>query len=324
MQHAAGETGNDARTPPSPVPSADPATARHGPGCRRTAAPRRRCARSAPIRDPAPTPTATDGASSAPPQPAALTTTELRARRRAGAPARPRPRTPRQPPAPPREPTRGSSTLGTMRSTARSSPTTEKIASAAATFIFSVMRRAPASSAPRNTPGNASTLLIWFGKSLRPVATTAAYLLASSGWISGSGLDSANTMRIGRHRRDELRGHDTGGQPEEHVGALERLGHSARQAVRIRLLGDLRLVRVEVAAVLVQDALRVQQRDVANSLGQQDLCAGDTGGAGTGDDHPQRGDVAVEDLRCADAAPPARRSRCRAGRRASPGSPAPR
>ena len=31
-----------------------------------------------------------------------------------------------------------------------------------------------ASSKPRNTPGNASTLLIWLGKSLRPVATTAA------------------------------------------------------------------------------------------------------------------------------------------------------
>ena len=36
----------------------------------------------------------------------------------------------------------------------------EQIASAAATFIASVIRRAPASSAPRNTPGNASTLLI--------------------------------------------------------------------------------------------------------------------------------------------------------------------
>src|SRR5262249_14879991 len=94
-------------------------------------------------------------------------------------------------------PTRGSSGLGTMYSGARSSPTTAKIASAAATFIFSVILRAPASSAPRNTPGNASTLLIWLRKSLRPVATTAACLAASSGWISGSGLDSANTMPLG-------------------------------------------------------------------------------------------------------------------------------
>ena len=111
------------------------------------------------------------------------------------------------------------------------------------------------------------------------------------------GIGQREHDRIGRHRRDELRGHDTGRQPEEHVRALQRLGHSARQAVRIGLLGDLRLVRVEVAAVLVQDALRVQQRDVANSLGQQYLCACDTRGAGTGDDHAQCGDVAVEHLR---------------------------
>ncbi|MCV7082416.1 hypothetical protein H7H37_15460, partial [Mycolicibacterium insubricum] len=35
------------------------------------------------------------------------------------------------------------------------------------------------------------------GKSLRPVATTAAVRRATSGWISGSGLDSANTMDSG-------------------------------------------------------------------------------------------------------------------------------
>ncbi|SHU80184.1 Uncharacterised protein [Mycobacteroides abscessus subsp. abscessus] len=40
---------------------------------------------------------------------------------------------------------------------------------------------ASASNAPRNTPGKASTLLIWFGKSLRPVATIAAYLAATCG-----------------------------------------------------------------------------------------------------------------------------------------------
>ncbi len=42
-------------------------------------------------------------------------------------------------------------------------------------------------------PGNASTLLIWFGKSDRPVATTAAYLCAISGRTSGSGLAMAKT-----------------------------------------------------------------------------------------------------------------------------------
>ena len=50
------------------------------------------------------------------------------------------------------------------------------------------------SSMPRNTPGNASTLLIWLGWSERPVATTAAYLRASRGSTSGSGLASAKTI----------------------------------------------------------------------------------------------------------------------------------
>ncbi len=48
------------------------------------------------------------------------------------------------------------------------------MASAAASFMPSVIRIARASSAPRKMPGKASTLLIWFGKSLRPVATTVA------------------------------------------------------------------------------------------------------------------------------------------------------
>ena len=44
------------------------------------------------------------------------------------------------------------------------------------------------SNAPLKIPGNASTLLIWFGKSERPVPTTLAPAsLASLGLISGSG-----------------------------------------------------------------------------------------------------------------------------------------
>ncbi len=60
--------------------------------------------------------------------------------------------------------------------------------------MFSVIVDARTSRAPRNTPGNASTLLIWFGKSERPVATTRACLRATSGRISGVGLDRANTI----------------------------------------------------------------------------------------------------------------------------------
>ncbi len=50
---------------------------------------------------------------------------------------------------------------------------------------------------PRKKPGNANTLLIWFGKSLRPVPTTAACRCACSGSTSGSGLARASTMPRG-------------------------------------------------------------------------------------------------------------------------------
>ena len=56
--------------------------------------------------------------------------------------------------------TRGSSGLGTIASRLRSGRATSAIALAAASFMPSVIRVAPASSAPRKMPGNASTLLI--------------------------------------------------------------------------------------------------------------------------------------------------------------------
>src|SRR5699024_10333833 len=59
--------------------------------------------------------------------------------------------------------TRGSSGEGMMRSGRSSSATTAAMARAAASFIDLVMRVAPAFSAPLKMPGNASTLLIWFG-----------------------------------------------------------------------------------------------------------------------------------------------------------------
>jgi len=90
--------------------------------------------------------------------------------------------------------TRASKTLGTITDgLILSSPTTSAIACAAARAISSVNVRAWPSSMPRNTPGKASTLLIWFGWSDRPVATTAACLRASRGSTSGSGLASAKT-----------------------------------------------------------------------------------------------------------------------------------
>ena len=61
-----------------------------------------------------------------------------------------------------------------MWSSASSAPTSPARASAAASFMPSVIAVACASKAPRKIPGKASTLLIWFGKSDRPVATTRA------------------------------------------------------------------------------------------------------------------------------------------------------
>ena len=61
--------------------------------------------------------------------------------------------------------------------------------------MASLISPARTSSAPRNTPGKARTLLIWLGKSLRPVPTTAApAALASSGIISGTGLAMGKRM----------------------------------------------------------------------------------------------------------------------------------
>ena len=78
-----------------------------------------------------------------------------------------------------------------------------------------------ASSRPRNTPGKASTLLIWLGKSLRPVATTAAWRRAIVGSISGSGLARANTIARGAIDATSCLGQDVGrGHPDEHVGVL--------------------------------------------------------------------------------------------------------
>ena len=50
---------------------------------------------------------------------------------------------------------------GTIRSALARPGTAAQIAPEAATFMPSVIRRAPQSSAPRKIPGKASTLLIW-------------------------------------------------------------------------------------------------------------------------------------------------------------------
>ena len=61
--------------------------------------------------------------------------------------------------------TRWSKGPGMTKSSRRSSPTSSARALAAASFMPSVIAVACTSSAPRKMPGNASTLLIWLGKS---------------------------------------------------------------------------------------------------------------------------------------------------------------
>ncbi len=61
--------------------------------------------------------------------------------------------------------------------------------------ISSVMVLAKTSKTPRKMPGKPKELLIWLGKSERPVPTMRAPAsLASQGQISGTGLAQAKTM----------------------------------------------------------------------------------------------------------------------------------
>lgn len=94
-----------------------------------------------------------------------------------------------------------SATLGSnasgriLTSLTSSSGTRLAIASAAASFISSVICLARPSRAPLKIPGNAITLFTWLGKSERPVPTTLApAALATSGIISGTGLAIANII----------------------------------------------------------------------------------------------------------------------------------
>ena len=82
-----------------------------------------------------------------------------------------------------------------LSSESSSSGTKDAMALAAASFISSVIWVARPSKAPLKMPGNATTLLTWLGKSLRPVPTTRApAFFARSGMISGTGFAMANRM----------------------------------------------------------------------------------------------------------------------------------
>src|ERR1700753_3880172 len=95
------------------------------------------------------------------------------------------------------------------------------MASAAASFMGSVIWAARTSRAPRNTPGKASTLLIWLGKSLRPVATTRACARATSRLVSGCRLGKREHAGVSAHGGDRGLGPGGAGQADEHVGAVQ-------------------------------------------------------------------------------------------------------
>ena len=177
---------------------------------------------------------------------------------------------------------------------ASSSATTDRIASAAASFMPSVIRRAPASSAPLNTPGNASTLLIWFGKSLRPVATIAACLRAILGVDLRVRVRQREHDRLRRHRRDQLlRDLCPPTRPRNTSAPASASTAPPATPARVGARGQLGLDLVQVGTRRGDDALRVEHHHIGDPRREQDVRARHAGGAGTGDHHLQSGDVAA-------------------------------
>ena len=169
----------------------------------------------------------------------------------------------RRPPLATAGPTRGSNGERDDMSSASSSPTRSASASAAASFMPSVIAVACTSKAPRKMPGNASTLLIWLGKSERPVATTRACRCATSGCTSGFGLARPKMIASGGHPGDVLLGHGAAGDADVDVGAVQHVGERAGAAEVVGgVAGERPLDRRQVAALGVEHALAVGDREV--------------------------------------------------------------
>ena len=150
----------------------------------------------------------------------------------------------------------------------------------AAISISSVTRVAPASSSPRKIPGKASTLLIWLGSSLRPVATIAAWRRATTGSISGSGFARAKTIASVRHHLEVLFADDIGTRDaDEDVGTHHRVDQVAPALLAVGVLGEPATRLVERLVVLVEDAATIEPDDVADALGEQQLADRNAGRA---------------------------------------------
>ena len=137
---------------------------------------------------------------------------------------------------------------------------------------------------PAEQPGKASTLLIWLGKSLRPVATTVACLAASIGWISGSGLARANTMAssviVATCSAPSMFGPETPMKTSAPTSTSCRVPESP---VRVGVVGDPLAVLVGVGLTAVDGAGPGAGDDVAGPLGVQQLDDGVTGGTRAAD-----------------------------------------
>ena len=134
-------------------------------------------------------------------------------------------------------------------------------------------------------PGKARTLLIWFGKSERPVAATAAPAArASSGMISGTGLAQAKTMASLAMERTmscvSAPGADAARTRPHPTASAERAGH----VLSVGPGGNLPLHRVQALAALVDGALAVADDNVADAHAAHQARDGDARRAGAAED----------------------------------------
>ena len=177
-----------------------------------------------------------------------------------------------------------------------------------------------ASSAPRKMPGKASTLLIWFGKSLRPVPTTAACRRGDLRVHLRVGVGQGEDDRAGRHRRRRPpRGRCRRRRPTKTSAPRSASAIAAGDPARVRPRGELALVRRRGRSRPARRRRGCRRRRCRARPARRRIVAIATPAApGAADHHPQRRQLAADApaRRCAGRR--ARRPPCRAGRRGRP------
>ena len=101
-----------------------------------------------------------------------------------------------------------------------------------------------------------------------------------------------------RHRPDHLRPHGARRrQPDEQIGALERVGDRPRMLPRVQLPGGRLLEAIHVlGAALPDDAVPIAQSDLLHSGLAQEACDGDAGSAGARDHGADAADLLADQL----------------------------